>query len=338
METESELVKKLIQVIIDNDKASILEIISALIEEETKNGNAKIVRELKPLARKIRQLPEEKPVPTAEAFKMATSLAYLIEHPTASHPFITQIRHEHLRHHVITTNELEGKLSRIEQEFINRDKLAHYGLVYRHKILLCGSQGNGKTMSAERIAWNTGLPLIKIQLGAEITDELPDIFRSAAQVGCLLLIEDCELVARLQRVGYDTPETKQLTFNCWNTCWGLIKKYESINGMLVLTTGAPQNLLTEDVWRHFHDVIELKKPNSVQMRAIIEQTLCGMKLEVSRWKEITDNLVDFSAAQIVSVAREAAKDVILDGEETVTQFHLQGAIKDLLHRRKTETE
>ena len=72
---------------------------------------------------------------------------------------------------MVLAPNIEEKIQRIEKEFIARERLAHHGLKPR-KIKLHGSSGCGKSMTAERLAWNLGLPFYKVRFDSVISSYL----------------------------------------------------------------------------------------------------------------------------------------------------------------------
>jgi SpoVK/Ycf46/Vps4 family AAA+-type ATPase len=64
---------------------------------------------------------------------------------------------------MILPEYVEERLLRIESEFSAQERLSKYHLMPKKKILLFGSPGCGKTLTAERLAWNLGLPLLKVR-------------------------------------------------------------------------------------------------------------------------------------------------------------------------------
>ena len=260
---------------------------------------------------------------------------------------IATIPRDRLRHHMIFSYAVEKRFRRIEKEYAARDRLAHYGLPYRQKILLYGSPGCGKTMGAERIAWNTGLTLVKVRFDAmvssysgETATNLREVFETAAATPCLLFIDECDALAKSREDNQENGEIKRVV----NTFLQLLDEYEVSNGLLVAATnltkrmtvipeapsGIASSFLDEAVWRRFDDVIEVPKPTKQEIRAIAVQTLSSVEVGSIDWDSLVQKMTNLSAAQVVKVAQDAAKRAILEREELVIQEYLEESIQDVL--------
>jgi SpoVK/Ycf46/Vps4 family AAA+-type ATPase len=63
-------------------------------------------------------------------------------------------------------------LDGVLQEFRRSDTLRRHGLDVRSKLLFCGPPGCGKTITAEALAWELGLPLFVARLDGVISSYL----------------------------------------------------------------------------------------------------------------------------------------------------------------------
>jgi hypothetical protein len=91
---------------------------------------------------------------------------------------------------------VDGKFERIAQEFANRYRLAAAGLQAKRKILLYGNSGCGKSLGAERLAWDAGLPLLATDLGQllalsyqETHANIRAVLAEASKQPCVLLFD-----------------------------------------------------------------------------------------------------------------------------------------------------
>lgn len=350
---KGDLLKRLFRAIASEDKTAIQSMLSVVVEEERKKGHTLLAEQLENITnRSSRKLPRTPPEMSELSPNISSdvisytpysgtlsktpdtggSLTLLSSKQRFNHPFIVTIPRERLRHHMILSDLVEERFRRIEREYVARDRLAHHGLRYRQKILLYGTPGCGKTMGAERLAWNTGLTLVKVRFDAmvssflgETATNLREVFETASQTPCLLFIDECDAIAKSREDVQEVGEIKRVV----NTFLQLLDEYEASNGLLVAATNLTK-FLDEAVWRRFDDVIEVPKPTEAEIEAILKQTLSSVEIGIIDWKTIVLKLDKLSAAQIVRVAQDAAKRAILDREELVIQDHLEASIQDVI--------
>jgi SpoVK/Ycf46/Vps4 family AAA+-type ATPase len=346
---KGELLKRLFRAIASEDTEAIQSMLSIAIEEERKSGHLNLAEQLENITRKSNRpsmvLPP--PLPTLQEHSgtlstIGTSRIPSLLEPNAlsllsskhrfNHPFIVIIPRDRLRHHMILSDAIENRFRRIEKEYAARDRLAHHGLRHRQKILLYGAPGCGKTMGAERLAWNTGLTLVKVRFDAmvssylgETATNLREVFEATAQTPCLLFIDECDALAKSREDIQEIGEIKRVV----NTFLQLLDEYEANNGLLVAATNLTR-FLDEAVWRRFDDTIEVPKPTQAEIEGILKQTLSSVETGKIDWQSIVSRMIDSSAAQVVRVAQDAAKRAILDREELVVQKHLEQSMQEIL--------
>lgn len=335
---KGELLKRLFRAIASDNETAIQSMLSIVVEEERKKGHSLLASQLENITQNGRQSSVKTATRSPDesdelvASREPHSLTLLSSNQRFNHPFIVTTPRERLRHHMILSDVVEDRFRRIEREYVARDRLAHHGLRYRQKILLYGTPGCGKTMGAERLAWNTGLTFVKVRWDAmvssflgETATNLREVFETASQTPCLLFIDECDAIAKSREDVQEVGEIKRVV----NTFLQLLDEYEASNGLLVAATNLTK-FLDEAVWRRFDDVIEVPKPTEAEIEAILKQTLSCVEVGIIDWKIIVHKLDSFSAAQIVRVAQDAAKRAILDREELVIQEHLEASIQDVV--------
>lgn len=341
---KGEVIKRLFRAVASEDSEAIQSMLSVVVEEERQKGHINLAQQLENIIQRSNRYPSD--ITTTDLLSPASDnrtnyvlnlsdarpLALLSSKHRFKHPFIVTILRERLRHHMILSDAVETRFRRVEREYAARDRLAHHGLRYRQKILLYGSPGCGKTMGAERLAWNTGLTLVKVRFDAmvssylgETATNLREVFETAAQTPCLLFIDECDALAKSREDGQEVGEIKRVV----NTFLQLLDEYEVANGLLVAATNLTK-FLDEAVWRRFDDAIEVPKPTESEIEAILKQTLLSVEVGSIDWNLIVQKMANFSAAQVDTVAQDAAKRAILDREELVIQEHLEESIQDIL--------
>ncbi|MGE7980420.1 AAA family ATPase [Psychrobacillus sp. NPDC093200] len=244
---------------------------------------------------------------------------------------VTYIPREKLKHHMVLNDEIETKLQSIEKEYVARHRLALFNLIPKKKILLYGSPGCGKTLAAERLAWNLGLPLLKVRFDTllssyfgESASNLRSIFEYCNNNAVVLLLDECDFIAKSRKNGQDVGEVPRIV----NMLLTLLDEYES-PGLLIATTNL-KVALDEALFRRFDDIIELPKPSKKEIKRLILETLSAMKISKEiDFDIISKELEGHSSANIVSIAQQIAKNAVLEDSNIIKKDHVSNVINGI---------
>ena len=228
--------------------------------------------------------------------------------------------------------ETEEKIRRVEKEFAAKERLAHHGLKYRQKVLIYGAPGCGKSMSAERIAWNLGLPFLKVRFDiiissflGETANNLTKLFNGIKEFPCVLLFDEFDIVGKTRTNSQDVGEMHRIV----NILLTLLEEYNS-QGILIATTNI-ENSLDQALFRRFDDIIEMPKPSKEEILRLTKMTLLSIeKSKDINWNSIVDRMIGFSAAIVVKVANDAAKIAVIGNEKVLQQSHLEKSLSENL--------
>lgn len=334
---KGELLKRLFRAIAVSDQASIDKLTYLVIQEEREKGHTLLADQLENIAKKGQselRAAENKKTETKQNIGTEMTLHGLSELPTSRRynlSLLTAVPQDKLRHYMVLPESVEKRFERIEREYAARDRLAHYGFKYRQKILLYGPPGCGKTLGAERLAWNTGLPLLKVRFDSLVSSFLGEtasnlrlIFDTIAGNPYLLFLDECDAIAKSREDNQEVGEIKRVV----NTFLQILDEYQSSSGLILAATNLTKSLDTA-IWPRFDDLIEVPKPGERELEIILKQTLLPVEIGPINWPLIGKQMNGFSAAQVVRVAEDAAKRAILDREGLVIEEHLKIAIEDL---------
>jgi SpoVK/Ycf46/Vps4 family AAA+-type ATPase len=232
---------------------------------------------------------------------------------------------------MVLPKAVDARFARIEKEFAARERLGAHGLRPRKTILLYGPPGCGKSLGAKRLAWNVGLPLLKVRFDALISSffgesagNLRMVFEEAKTRPCVLLLDECDFIARSRTHSKDIGEVSRIV----NSLLTLMEEYDA-PGLLVATTNIEESLDTA-LFRRFDEAFMVPPPGEEEAENLLKLTLSAVQLAPDiDWKLLVQSLKGASAAMIVKTAQDAAKAAILAGQKLVTSGHLKTAVSEL---------
>ena len=234
-----------------------------------------------------------------------------------------------LRCFAVLSPGVESKVKAIEAEYVGRERLAAHGLRPRMTILLAGHYGCGKTMVAERVARNVGLPLVKVlHQRLEERTGLSRVLQFARQCRCVLLLSGSPLLAG--NVGGMSSRDR----TCYDDLVGCLDSY-SLPGLLIATANqVPVDAgASIGLWRMFDEVVDIGRPGADEIKRLLAMSLSSIPVDDDvDWNRISCMLAGMSAKSIVSVARNAAKAAILAGRKSVAYRDLATEADSAVHK------
>ncbi|MFZ6654522.1 AAA family ATPase [Undibacterium sp. TJN19] len=325
----ADLTKRLFKAIAIGSDKDMDKLCRKVIQEENSKGHAVLANQLETILKGKKSAIAFEPKTDNERIMQALPMSRRYQDPLVVH-----MDHNALRHFMVLPEQVETRFSRIEAEYAARERLATYGLKHKKKILLYGQPGCGKTLGAERLAWSTGLPLVKVRFDALISSFLGEsginlraVFESAKERPCLLFLDECDFIAKSRENQNDVGEIPRLV----NTLLQLLEDYDA-PGLLVAATNLDKQL-DKALFRRFDDVFEVKPPGKNEIERLLKSTLVAVPVERSvKWKFLVDSLMGMSAAEVVKVAQDAAKNSILSGRDIVTHEDLEFAITEVYNQ------
>lgn len=322
---KAELYKRLFKAIYTEDIISLKKIAAIIIQEERKLGHNVLADSLEKIT------VTEKPKNTLfNTQQNAPNLASLPKSRRNNSQLVSYIPREQLKHHMVLPEKIEKRLFSIEQEYAARERLKKYNLDPKKKILLYGPPGCGKTMSAERIAWNLGLPLLKVRFDSllssyfgESASNLRMVFDYCKEEPVVLLLDECDFIAKSRTSTQDIGEVPRIV----NMLLTLLDEYEA-PGLVIATTNLKVSL-DEALFRRFDDVIEMVLPDQHERTRLLQMTLSAIPTcSDIDWEHLSEKMNGSSAANIVLIAQRAAKIAILSGNQKVCNEHFTKALQE----------
>lgn len=322
------ILKRVVRAIADGSQGDLDRLAGKIVEEERRAGHPKLADQLESILKQPRARGNG---PSANGDRNLKELPLSRRHGES---LATLFAAESLEHHMVLPAEAEERFARIECEFAARERLGAYGLRPRKTILLYGPPGCGKSLGAKRLAWKTGLPLMKVRFDALISSyfgesaaNLRNIFIAAKERPCVLLLDECDFIARSRINTKDIGEASRIV----NSLLQLMEDYNA-PGLLVATTNV-ESSLDSALFRRFDDVFLVPLPGPEEIRKLLQMTLSAVRLvEMINWERIIDQLSGASAAMVVKAAQDAAKAAVLQGKKGVSEADIQQSVAELRGR------
>lgn len=332
----SETLRRLFRSIKREPTQDLIKIAQVILDDERKKGHEKLALELSNILKETSTaLSTSDNYVTRDGVLTTPSPSRLSSLPLSKRdqqPLLVEIKRENLRHEMILPHEIESRFQRVIKEFVARERLAHYGLKPRQKILLYGPPGCGKSMGAERLAWDIGLPFFKVRFESLLSSFLGEsganlrkIFDATQSTPCVLLLDECDFIAKSRNIGQDVGEMSRMV----NMLLYLLEEYNS-QGLLVATTNLEESL-DKAIFRRFDEVLEVPKPGKEEILDLLVVSLSSIKVDSSIvFDYLVKKMDGFSAAQVVKVARDAAKTCVVEGDNIVNMRHLETALNEVI--------
>jgi SpoVK/Ycf46/Vps4 family AAA+-type ATPase len=328
----ADILRRVVRAIAEGSLADLDRLAPKMVEAERKSGHARIADQLDSILRQPRKRSNGH---THSHGGLTTDSDRSVKELPLSRrngeSLATLLPPEALEHHMVLSPATEERFARIEAEYAARDRLGSFGLRPRKTILLYGPPGCGKSLGAKRLAWQTGLPLMKVRFDAlissyfgESASNLRSIFVAAQDRPCVLLLDECDFIARSRVNSKDIGEVSRIV----NTLLQLMEDYDA-PGLLVATTNI-ESSLDSALFRRFDDVVLVPLPGPEEIERLLKLTLSAVRIaEPIDWLRIVCELEGASAAIVVRTAQNAAKASVLSGKKDLTQSALDAAVAEV---------
>jgi SpoVK/Ycf46/Vps4 family AAA+-type ATPase len=230
---------------------------------------------------------------------------------------------------VVLSDENSSLIEEVLQELHKSEILKSYGLYPVDRLLFCGPPGCGKTLTAEVIASELGLPLAIVRIDSvissylgETASNLRQVFDFISSVPMVVLFDEFDALGKERDDASEHGELKRVV----NAFLQMLDSFKG-KSLLIAATNHDQ-ILDSAIWRRFDEVLVFDFPNIEQLRRLLSVKLRGLRREFEiESAEFVNQLKGMSHADVERVIRRAAKDMIFSGKEFLSECHVQSAIR-----------
>lgn len=253
----ADLLLKLVDSGAKGDRALFRQVVEAIIAEERKKNHSVLADRL---SASLTRMPAEASIPTSLRPEAQGFLHTL--NPTR------RLSGLHLPKPIASaTRELIEEQQRA-------DLLRSYNMEPRHRMLLAGPPGNGKTSLAEALAYELALPLLTVRYDRVIASYLGEtafrigkLFEFIRTREAVLFFDEFDAIGKERGDPHDTGEVKRIVSS-------LLLEVDSLPSyvVVVVATNHPE-LLDRAVWRRFQILLQLEAPTREQCEAFLTERL-----------------------------------------------------------------
>lgn len=233
---------------------------------------------------------------------------------------------------------VEEAIREIVSEQSRADLLRSYNLEPRHRVLLVGPPGNGKTTLAEALADALNVPLMVVRYEAvigsylgETAQRIAQVFEHARSRHCVLFFDEFDSVGKERGDIHETGEIKRVVSS-------LLLQIDTLPSYVVVVTASNHpELLDRAVWRRFQIRLELGPPTQVQIAEWLRKFECGTGRSFGiAPKELAQKLRGLSFAEVEDFGTDLVRKLVLDGSDASPKETVQCRLRQLRKRFKVD--
>ncbi|MBL6447796.1 ATP-binding protein [Fulvivirga sp. 29W222] len=315
-------IKSLIKSFGDGDEDRFFASAMQIAASEARKGHTTFAQELKSLIEKARKnrslsfLDRSKTIPINQSKR---DLHELIE------IFQPKIK---LKDMVLASSVKEALLKLVNEQQ-KLEILRQHNLMPRRKLLLQGPPGCGKTMTAQAIAGELGIPVFIVRLDGLISKFMGEsiaklrlIFDAMPDHRGVYLFDEFDSIGSHRNQGQDVGEIKRVL----NSFLINIEKDQS-NSIIIAATNMVE-ALDQALFRRFDDIINYPLPSKSEIIDTIKKNLFGFKFdERINYQVLAKEAEGLNYSDIVRACEETIKEMILQGDNKLKKSELVYAIK-----------
>jgi SpoVK/Ycf46/Vps4 family AAA+-type ATPase len=312
-------VKALISSLTEGDEAHFYSVAMQIAAHEARLGHGKLAEDIRALIDKAKsrvRLPNKAPIPLA---RPRGEVAELL---SVSYPNVR------LKDMVLSA-QTKKKLERIIREHRAIHVIRNRGLSPRRKLLLIGSPGTGKTLTASVLAGELGLPLFVVRLDGLITKFMGEtaaklrlIFEALSQTRGVYLFDEFDSIGSARGLGNDVGEIRRVL----NSFLQMVEQDNSDS--LVIAATNHVGMLDRALFRRFDDVIEYDLPDQARIIETLKAKLGVIKRHKILWTRAATMAQGLNFADITRACEDAIKDALIHDRSFIAHADIVHAIEE----------
>lgn len=225
----------------------------------------------------------------------------------------------------------ENKIIQLEQmikEFNNWEVLVSNGVFPTRRALFYGPPGCGKTLAAQALAGEIGIPMLYVRFDAlissylwETASNISKVFDYAKKDSWLIFFDEFDAIGRSRNDSTEHGEIKRVV----NAFLQQIDNYKG-HSLIIAATNFEQSL-DYAIWRRFDETVRFDMPSNDEKMKLFELKMKRFKGPTHVLEQYMNELEMFSHSDVEKVCQIIMKQCILDGKKIYTKNDIEQAVK-----------
>ncbi len=233
---------------------------------------------------------------------------------------------------LVLTDTIASTCRELIEEQNRANILRSHNIEPRHRVLLAGPPGNGKTSLAEALATELSAPLLVVRYESVITSYLGEtavrlskLFEQVRTRRCVLFFDEFDVVGKERGDVHETGEIKRVISS-------LLLQVDALpSHVIIITATNHPELLDRAAWRRFQIRLDIPAPTHKQTEEWLQrfEGQLGEKLGVS-FSLLAENMKGVSFSELEQIGQDIQRRYVL----SIPQANLQRIVEERLNQHK----
>lgn len=325
----ADLLKKLFSSFRLDDKKMFHAVASEIIEDERKKNHNILAEDLRTILNG-----------NYHTKKTTMLLSGTPQNSDKDMPLVEIIYPEKYFSDLIVSEDKIEQLELIIREFNNWEVLVSNGVYPTRRALFYGPPGCGKTLAAQALAGEIGIPMLYVRFDALVSSYLGEtasnigkVFDYAKKDNWLIFFDEFDAIGRSRNDTTEHGEIKRVV----NAFLQQIDNYKG-RSLIIAATNFEQSL-DYAIWRRFDETIRFDMPSNKEKITLFDMKMNRFKGPAHVIEQYLSELERFSHSDIEKICQIIMKRCILGGKKIYTKNDIEYAVykqKNNVSLRKTQ--